>query len=105
VDDDRPVGNLFVQRTEYASVLRISPSSNPLVWVGIATELILLVLLLYTPFLQHIFGTAPFPLGNWLFLCAWTPALLLADACRKALVRRRMVQHQSVAHDLTHTET
>jgi hypothetical protein len=75
-----------------------------LVWVGIATELTLLVLMLYTPFLQHIFGTAPFPLGNWLFLFAWTPALLLVDECYKVLVRRHMVRRRRGAHDLAHTE-
>src|SRR5215831_3346748 len=81
------IGNLFAQRTEHTSVFRISLSRNPLVWVGIATELTLLVLLLYTPLLQSLFGTAPLPLKNWLFLCAWTPLLLIVDEGYKALVR------------------
>jgi magnesium-transporting ATPase (P-type) len=84
------IGNLFAQRTEQTSVFRISLYSNPSLWVGIATELILLVLLLYTPVLQSLFGTAPLSLRHWLFLCAWTPLLLLADEGRKALVRRRV---------------
>ena len=60
-----------------------------LVWVGMATELLLLALLLYVPVLQRLFDTAPFPPQYWLLLCAWTPILLLADEGRKALVRRR----------------
>ena len=83
------IGNLFAQRTEHTSVFRISPCSNTLVWVGIATELTLLVLLLYVPVLQRLFGTAPLPLQNWLFLFAWTPILLVADEGRKALIRRK----------------
>ena len=83
------IGNLFAQRTEYTSVFRMRWGSNRLVWVGIATELTLLVLLLYVPVLQRLFDTAPFPLQNWLFLCAWMPILLVADEGRKALVRRR----------------
>jgi hypothetical protein len=68
-----------------------------LVWVGITTELALIVVLVYLPVLQRLFGTAPFPLGNWLFLFAWTPLLLLADAGRKALGRRvRRRVHTSV---------
>jgi P-type Ca2+ transporter type 2C len=41
------------------------------------------------PVFQQLFGTAPFPLWNWLFLFAWTPILLVADEGRKALARRR----------------
>ena len=71
------------------SVFRMRWGRNRLVWVGIATELALLALLLYVPVLQRLFDTAPLPPQNWLFLCAWTPILLLADEGRKALVRRR----------------
>jgi magnesium-transporting ATPase (P-type) len=81
------IGNLFAQRTEQTSVFRIGLCSNSLVWVGIATELSILVLLRYTPFLQQLFGTAPLLLGHWVFLFAWTPILLLADEGYKALVR------------------
>jgi len=84
------IGNLFAQRTESTSIWRMHWGTNRLVWVGIATELALIVSLVYLPVLQQLFGTAPFPLWNWLFLCAWTPLLLLADAGRKALVRRRV---------------
>ncbi len=83
------IGNLFAQRTEYTTVWRLPWGSNRLVWVGIATELTLMVLLLYVPVFQQLFGTAPFPLWNWLFLFAWTPILLVADEGRKALARRR----------------
>jgi magnesium-transporting ATPase (P-type) len=83
------IGNLFAQRTESLSVFQIRWGRNRLVWVGIATELLLLVSLLYVPVLQRLFDTAPFPPQYWLFLCAWTPILLIADEGRKALVRRR----------------
>src|SRR4029450_8991264 len=83
------IGNLFAQRTGSTSVFRMRWGRNRLVWVGIATELALLVLLLYVPVFQRLFGTAPLSLQNWVFLFAWTPILLLADEGRKALVRRR----------------
>src|SRR5262249_50682978 len=94
------IGNLFVQRTESLSVFRMRWGRNRLVWVGIATELMLIVLLVYVPVLQRLFDTAPFPLHNWLFLFAWTPVLLLANEVRKALVRcrtRRTVQGSTQA--------
>jgi magnesium-transporting ATPase (P-type) len=83
------IGNLFAQRTGALSVFQMRWGRNRLVWVGIATELLLLALLLYVPVLQRLFDTAPFPPQYWFFLCAWTPILLLADEGRKALVRRR----------------
>jgi magnesium-transporting ATPase (P-type) len=83
------IGNLFAQRTESTSVWRMRWGRNRFVWVGIATELGLLAILLYVPVLQRLFDTAPFPLSHWLFVLAWTPVLLLADKGRKALVRRR----------------
>jgi hypothetical protein len=46
-------------------------------------------MLIYIPFLQHIFGTAAFPLKNWIFLFAWAPSLLIADELRKMLLRRK----------------
>jgi magnesium-transporting ATPase (P-type) len=83
------VGNLFTQRTEQTSVFHIGLFSNRLVWVGIVTELTLVMLIIYVPFLQRLFGTAAFSLQNWLFLFAWTPSLLVADEARKALARRK----------------
>jgi P-type Ca2+ transporter type 2C len=83
------IGNLFAQRTDRISFFRTPLFGNRLIWVGIASELALVCLLVYTPFLQSIFGTGAFPLRNWLFLLAWTPSLLLADELRKAVARRR----------------
>ncbi|MBI2862149.1 MAG: cation-transporting P-type ATPase, partial [Chloroflexi bacterium] len=83
------IGNLFAHRTERTSLFRIGLFTNRLVWVGIATELTLIFLIIYVPFFQWVFGTAAFPLRNWLFLFAWTPSLLLADELRKALLRWR----------------
>lgn len=81
------IGNVFAQRTERISVFSIGFFSNNLIWWGIATELILLSLIVYVPFFQEIFGTAPFPLENWLFLFAWAPVLLVAEELRKAIGR------------------
>jgi magnesium-transporting ATPase (P-type) len=83
------ISNVFAQRTERTSVFRINPFSNRLIWVGIATELVLIALIVYVPFLHGIFGTSDFPLVNWLFLFAWTPSLIFMDELRKAWVRRQ----------------
>jgi len=83
------IGNLFAHRTERTTVFRVSLFSNRLIWVGILTELALIFMIIYVPFLQNAIGTAAFPLENWLFLFAWTPLLLVVDELRKALLRWR----------------
>ncbi len=83
------IGNVFAQRTERSSILQVGLFTNRLVWVGIASELVLIVLVVYVPGLQSIFGTAPLDPGYWLFLFTWAPSLLVVDELRKALVRRR----------------
>ncbi|NLG49613.1 MAG: cation-transporting P-type ATPase [Chloroflexi bacterium] len=83
------IGNLFAQRTERESFFRYSLTNNPLIWVGIASEIVIILALVYLPPLQRIFDTAAFPLRNWLFLVALSPLLLITDEIRKAIVRRR----------------
>ncbi len=78
------IGNLFAQRTWAGSSLSAKISSNPLIWLGIAAELVVIFGIIYIPQLQSVFGTASIPLSNWIFLFAWTPSLLLADRLRTA---------------------
>ena len=83
------IGNLFAQRAERISSLRIPLFSNKVLWIGIASELTLIALITYAPAFQNFIGTAAFPLRNWLFLFAWVPSLFIVDEIRKAIVRRR----------------
>jgi potassium/sodium efflux P-type ATPase len=83
------IGNVFAQRTERVSVFHIGLFSNKLILWGILSELVIVGLIVYVPFFQQIFGTAAFPLENWLFLLMWTPSLVVVDELRKAFMRRR----------------
>jgi P-type Ca2+ transporter type 2C len=82
------IGNLFAHRTESTSIFRRGLGGNRLVWLGIVSELVVVGLIIYVPFLQDMFGTASLAPQNWLLLLAFTPLLLLADELRKFLVRR-----------------
>ena len=82
------VGNLFAHRSETVPLTRLGFPANRMIWIGIASELLLIIAVVYLPPLQRIFGTAPFPWINWLFLLAWLPALPLVDEVRKHLVRK-----------------
>ena len=83
------VGNLFAQRTARESAFRAGWCGNRLLWAGVATEIALLLLIVYVPALQGVFGTAAIPPSGWLVLLPLAPALFLADEARKALLRRR----------------
>jgi len=83
------IGNLFAQRTERTSFFRYPLFSNGLIWIGIATEMSLINMLIYVPFFNGLFDTGPFPPINWLFMLAWAPSLLLLDELRKARARRQ----------------
>ncbi len=82
------IGNLFAQRSESISGFKIPLFRNRLLWVGIASELTLIVLIVYTPFMHQFIGTNSFPLRNWLFLVSLIPVLFLADELRKWFARR-----------------
>ncbi|HJX36984.1 MAG TPA: cation-transporting P-type ATPase [Anaerolineae bacterium] len=83
------VGAVFGCRTDRASILTIGFRTNRLVLVGIAVELGVLGLLIYAPFLQGAFNTAPIGLREWIYVFAWAPIILLADELRKGLLRWR----------------
>jgi magnesium-transporting ATPase (P-type) len=83
------IGNLFAQRTERSPFYRAGLVANRLIWGGVVGAIAVILAIVYVPFLQRAFGTAPIPLENWMFLLALTPAVLLADEVRKALQRRR----------------
>lgn len=81
------IGVVFACRTEMVSVFKIKFFSNKIVIVGIIAELILLNILIYVPFLQGIFNTAPIGLREWAFLSLCAPVILLADEFRKWFLR------------------
>lgn len=83
------VGAVFGCRTDRASIFKIGFFTNRLVLLGIAVELALLLLMVYTPFLQEVFNTAPIGWLEWGFVFAWTPVIFLAEELRKAWLRSR----------------
>ncbi|MBI5885230.1 MAG: HAD-IC family P-type ATPase [Deltaproteobacteria bacterium] len=84
------IGNVFACRTERASVLRTGLFTNKLVLFGIAAEITLLLLLVYTPPLARIFGFAPLGIRDWALLASFPFILLAASEARKAVLRRRV---------------
>jgi calcium-translocating P-type ATPase len=83
------IGNLFAQRSVRVSLLRLGLGNNRLLWWGILSEVLVIVLIVFVPAAQDVIGTAPFPAVGWVWLLLGVPLLPLADELRKALLRRR----------------
>jgi magnesium-transporting ATPase (P-type) len=79
--------NLFVCRHPLQSTLRFGLFDNPLLLAGLALELLLLLLIIYTPLGNSLFGTAALPLEVWLLILPLALAMGLLEEGRKALLR------------------
>ena len=84
------IGNVFACRTERESVFKVGFFKNKLVLLGIVSELAIIATLVYTPFLQRIFGLAPLDLKQWgIPFCLYAHTLLHG--------RREKVDNEKVA--------
>ena len=83
------VGNLFMCRDPVRSAFSGGRTGNPLLAWGIAFELALIALIVYTPPGQALFGTAPLSAATWALMIGFLPVLVVLEEGRKAIVRRR----------------
>ena len=82
------VMNVFLCRHPLKSSLSFSLFSNPLILLGIAAELGLLLFIVYTPAGNWLFGTAPVGMDVWLIAVVLAVLMGLLEEARKAWLRR-----------------
>ncbi|CBE68053.1 MAG: cation-transporting P-type ATPase [Candidatus Methylomirabilis oxygeniifera] len=82
------VANVYVCRSPRTSILSMGLFTNWLIVWGIAVELLILGLIVYSPIGHRIFGTDAFPAGFWWLLIGCAVLLLLVEEARKGIVRR-----------------
>jgi calcium-translocating P-type ATPase len=80
------IGNVFACRSERTSIFRLGFFSNPSIWLGIAAELVLILSIIYVPFFQKIFATAPLSTLQWSAIIICPPLILVADEIRKSII-------------------
>ncbi len=78
-------GNVFACRSERTSIFQLGFFTNPWIWLGIATEWILLITIINIPLFQRAFGTAPLTFWQCLFLLVCPLILLGAEEIRKSI--------------------
>ncbi|MBM4146552.1 MAG: cation-transporting P-type ATPase [Nitrospira sp.] len=84
--------NVFACRSSKESVFSIGIFSNRLIFYGIMAELLLQMFIVYHPFGNRIFGTAPLGPDVWLILIPFSILLLAAEELRKVYVRKHEVK-------------
>ena len=84
------IANVFASRTRYQSVFTAGLFSNPMILVGIATELLILAFIIWNPSANLIFNTSPLDLRYLLFAIPFAILLLGVDELRKYLLRRNV---------------
>jgi calcium-translocating P-type ATPase len=80
--------NVFACRSHDRSLLSTGLGGNPLIHWGIALEIVLIALIVYTPWGNLIVGTAPISAAVWLLVLPFGVGLLLMDELRKRAIAR-----------------
>jgi magnesium-transporting ATPase (P-type) len=81
------IANVFLCRSDRQSFLARGLFSNKLILAGIAVEIVLILLIDYTPWGNALFGTAPIPAVVWLFIVPFALGMLALEELRKWFVR------------------
>jgi magnesium-transporting ATPase (P-type) len=82
------IGAAFACRSGHQASWRLGFASNRLLLIGIVVEIALLLLLIYSPPLQSVFGLAPLGIEHWSLLAAFGPLLFICEEGRKAVYRQ-----------------
>ncbi len=83
------VVNIFLCRHPKESALRFTLMQNPLLMLGLSVELILIMVIVYTPPGNMLFGTQPLTAEVWLLMIPMALGFGLLEELRKRLVRKR----------------
>jgi sodium/potassium-transporting ATPase subunit alpha len=83
------VVNVHLCRSRTRSAFSLSLFSNRLITAGIVTEIVVILVIDYTPIGQALFGTAPIGWTAWAVVLPFAMAMLVLEEARKAFVRSR----------------
>jgi len=79
------IGNLFGCRTNKTSIFKSRFFKNRMIFLAILSQIGILCLLVYLPWLQRIFGTTALNLGDWAYLIILPIIIIIAEEIRKLL--------------------
>jgi magnesium-transporting ATPase (P-type) len=79
--------NVHLCRSRRTPIFSLPPFGNRLITAGIVTEIVIILVIDYTPAGHTLFGTAPIGWSAWLIVLPFALAMLILEESRKALVR------------------
>lgn len=82
------IGNVFACRSFKESIIKLGFLTNKLILLGILMEIAISVFIIYHPWGNKVFGTAPLDPKLWLILLPFGIILLIAEEIRKFLANR-----------------
>ena len=83
------VGAVLNCRTTTQSIFKVKIFSNKKIVFGIVFEILLLAALMYIPFLQNIFNTAPLGIKEWIILFIIPFPVVALEELRKYHIRKK----------------
>lgn len=83
------MANVMACRTTAESIFKIGLFSNRNVLYGIASEVLIIMMIVYAPGAQKIFGTSGLLPRDWLFFVPFAVLLLIIEEIRKIYVRKK----------------
>ena len=86
----------FTARSEYYSVLKVGLTSNRWMVYAVGSSLLLLLLVLYVPFLQTFFGTTGLGWQDWLVMLPLMLMASIAAEITKAVLGRRSLRPAAI---------
>ena len=86
------MGMVMNNRTDHESVFRRGLFSNRYIDAGLVIELLILAAIIYIPFLNGVFNTAPIGLPEWGYLICIPFIVFGLEEGRKKLLRRRRAE-------------
>ncbi len=94
------IGNVFACRTRTESVFKRGLFGNTMILWGILAEILLSLFIIYHPWGNKIFSSAPVDLTIWLILIPFMFAVFFAEELRK-FVMRSVIQKKAGSQDIS----
>ena len=87
--------NVFLCRSATRSVVSTGFLGNALIILGVMSEMVILLLINYTPWGNALLGTAPIGHEVWGFVIPFATGMFILEELRKWLVRKRLLNPSS----------
>jgi Ca2+-transporting ATPase len=84
----------YTSRSEYYSVFAVGPFTNKWMVIATGSSFVLLLIVMYVPFLQGVFGTYPLDLSTWLRMAPLFFVAPITAELVKLFLRRRAARRQ-----------